>query len=141
MTDATSTTRRRFVAGAALTGTATLATAAQTAAGSAQESLLSAPEATGKASVVLHDPRIQIEPAVRARLEASGARFIELSEDPVRQWRGELAAVLADPSTRLFGVSNWPDFLMVRGLAAESRRHVRHESLDPATGVFTWLIA
>jgi len=141
MSDFPSSTRRQFVAGAALTGTVTLAASAQASAEAAPPSLSSLEGAALRANVVLHDPRIQIDPAVRARLEASGARFIELAQDPVRQWRGELAGVLADPGTRLFGVSNWPDFLMVRGLAAESRRHVRHESLDPATGVFTWLIA
>jgi len=141
MSDSPSSTRRQFVAGAALTGTATLASGGQIAAEPTSLTSLSLESAAQRASVVLHDPRIQIDPAVRARLEASGARFIELTNDPVRQWRGELAGVLADPGTRLFGVSNWPDFLMVRGLAAESRRHVRHESLDPATGVFTWLIA
>lgn len=145
MSDSTSTTRRQFVAGAALTGTATLASTGLAATGPA--AAVPAPDAfpalhgTERVSVVLHDPRIQIEPAVRARLEARGARFIELTDDPVRQWRGDLADLLSDPSTRLYGVSNWPDFLMVRGLAAESRRHVRHESLDPDTGVFTWLIA
>jgi hypothetical protein len=59
----------------------------------------------------------------------------------VRQWRGHQAWLLAHRETRLFGVTRWPDFLIVRGLAAESRRRVRHESLDPATGVMTWLIA
>jgi hypothetical protein len=59
----------------------------------------------------------------------------------VRQWRGDQAWLLAHRDTRLIGVTRWPDFLIVRGLAAESRRLVRHESLDPASGVMTWLIA
>ena len=133
------TTRRQFVTGAALAGTA--AATASTSPGIPVAADLSREEAAQRATVVLVEPRIEIDPAVRARLEASGARFIELTDDPVRQWRGELATVLADPATRLFGVTRWHNFLMVRGLAAESRRHVRHESLDTGSGVLTWLIA
>lgn len=98
-------------------------------------------QAAGTASVVLHDPRLFLDAAVIARLEATGARFIALTGDPVRQWRGAQRELLAHRETRLFGVTRWPDFLIVRGLAAESRRRVRHESLDPATGVMAWLIA
>jgi hypothetical protein len=113
--------------------------ALSTTGGAAQSSALLL--AASKATVVLHDPRITIDAKVVARLEASGARFIPLAGDPVRQWRGAERDLLSDRNTRLFGVSRWPDFLMIRGLAAESRRRVRHETLDPATGVMTWLIA
>lgn len=95
--------------------------------------------AASKASVVLHDPRIALDTAVVARLESAGARFIPLTGDPVRLWRGRPELLARD--TRVFGITRWPDFLIVRGLAAESRRLVRHEILDPATGVMTWLIA
>jgi len=94
-----------------------------------------------QASVVLHDRRIGIAPALRSRLVADGAKFIELTDDPVRQWRGEIAALLARPGTRLFGITRWSDYLLIRGLAAESRRHVRHESKASGDGVLTWLIA
>ena len=93
------------------------------------------------ASVVLHDPRIAMPADIAARLTANGARVIALDDDPVRMWRSEIGAVLADPSTRLLGVTRWADLLIVRGLAAESRRHVRFEKLDAASGTLTWLIA
>jgi hypothetical protein len=131
-----STNRRRFLkAGVAIAGAGTLATTGTSAQASA--ALLAA----SRASVVLHDPRLPIDAQVVTRLEAAGARFVPLSGDPVRLWRGAQRELLAHRDTRLFGVTRWPDFLIVRGLAAETRRRVRHESLDPATGVMIWLIA
>ena len=127
--------RRQFLqAGVALGGAGAMAV---TGSARASASLLAA----SKASVVLHDPHLSMDANIVASLESSGARFIALAGDPVRQWRGDQAWLLAHRDTRLFGVTRWPDFLIVRGLAAESRRLVRHESLDPATGVMTWLIA
>ena len=126
--------RRRFLKGsAALTSAGALLSVGGPAQASA--TLLAA----SKASVVLHDPRIALDAAVVARLESTGARFLALTGDPVRVWRG--SPELAARGTRVFGITRWPDFLVARGLAAESRRLVRHESLDPATGVMTWLIA
>ena len=133
--------RRSFLKGsAALTGAGALAGAAAAAPINAAATS-NALQAASKATVVLHDPRLAIDPQMVARLSASDAQFIALHADPVRQWRGTQAKLLADRNTRLFGVTRWPDFLIVRGLAAESRRRVRHESLDPATGVMTWLIS
>ena len=128
-------TRRQFVTGAAMAGT--LAAAVSVRGATQQVATASGTQA----SVVLHDRRIGIAPALRSRLVADGAKFIELTDDPVRQWRGEIAALLARPGTRLFGITRWSDYLLIRGLAAESRRHVRHESKASGDGVLTWLIA
>lgn len=134
------TSRRQFLQGSvALTGAGALVTANASAAASTSATAML--QAASKASVVLHDPRLVLDDAVVARLQAAGASFIALTTDPVRQWRGAQRDLLAARDTRLFGVTRWPDFLIVRGLAAETRRRVRHESLDPATGVMTWLIA
>jgi hypothetical protein len=127
--------RRQFLqAGVALGGVGSLAVTGNT---QASASLLAA----SKANVLLHDPRLTLDAQIVASLKSAGAVFVALTEDPVRQWRGDQAWLLAHRDTRLIGVTRWPDFLIVRGLAAESRRLVRHESLDPATGVMTWLIA
>jgi hypothetical protein len=93
------------------------------------------------ATVILHDPRVPIDAAVQTQLARNGARHIALTDDPVRLWRGELQALLSHQDTRLFGVTLWADFLIVRGLAAESRRHVQFERFEPATGTITFLIA
>jgi hypothetical protein len=135
--------RRQFLqGGVALTGAGALVAAdAARASVSASASASAALLAASKASLVLHDPRLAIDAQVASRLQASGARFIALTDDPVRQWRGAQRELLAHRDTRLFGITRWPDFLIVRGLAAETRRLVRHEGLDPASGVMTWLIA
>ena len=97
--------------------------------------------AATSASVVLHDPRIALPDDVARRLAENGARIITLDADPVRLWRTEVGEQLRRPDTRLFGVTRWADYLIVRGLAAESRRHARHEQHHPQTEHFTWLIA
>ena len=92
-------------------------------------------------SIVLHDPELALPAGVVARLTVNGARIIALNDDPVRLWRGGLGASLRHPQTRLFGVTRWADLVIVRGLAAESRKHVRREQLHTDTGYFSWLIA
>jgi hypothetical protein len=96
---------------------------------------------TDQASVVLHDARFTLPADVQQRLQSNGARIVRLQEDPVRMWRDELGALLAPPDTRLLGVTRWPEFLMIRGMAAESRRHVRYQRMDASTGAIIWLIA
>jgi hypothetical protein len=56
-------------------------------------------------------------------------------------WRGEHATLLGDPSTRLVGTTPWIQFVMIQGLAAESRRRVRYQRHDAATDAMVWLIA
>ncbi|MEO6186521.1 MAG: hypothetical protein ABIP38_05490 [Steroidobacteraceae bacterium] len=96
---------------------------------------------TASASLVLHDPGLPLEAGLQQRLRANGARLMPLTGDPVRLWRDQLSALLAPRDARLLGVTRWPDFLMIRGLAAESRRHVRYQRMDARTGVIVWLIA
>jgi hypothetical protein len=93
------------------------------------------------ASVVLHDSRFPLAADLRQRLQLNGARILPLADDPVRMWRDQLAALLQPRDARLLGVTRWPEFLMIRGLAAESRRHVRYERADATTGAIVWLIA
>jgi len=127
--------RRQFLAGV---GGVVAATAAATPAGAVSVETLGAAQS---ATVVLHDPKLPMPADVAARLTANGARIIALDGDPVRLWRTEVGAVLRRPDTRLFGLTRWADYLIVKGLAAESRRHTRHEQLHPETGQLTWLIA
>ncbi len=113
------------------------------AAGSARASIgTDAPVADAFANtVILQDARHVLPAAMRRQLVTSEARVIELAADPVRQWRGESAVLLAARSTRLLGITSWPQFLMVRGLAEESGRRVRYQRLDAASGAIIWLIA
>lgn len=131
-----SANRRQFIAG--LGGAAGVVAAPVS---SVAAPALDAATVAASASVVLVDPSLPMPAEVAARLQQNGARLIELGDDPVRLWRSEVGAVLAHPETKLFGYTRWADFLIVRGLAAETRRHVRHEQLHEAQGHFTWLIA
>jgi hypothetical protein len=132
----TKTSRRRF-----LTGVGGVVGVAGSVAAPAAPQMADQLTAATSASVVLHDPRIALPGDVAKRLGANGARIITLDADPVRLWRTDVGELLRRPDTRLFGVTRWADYLIVRGLAAESRRHARHEQHHPATEHFTWLIA
>lgn len=130
----TAHSRRGFLLGGAVAaGAASLTASSPAALGLVQQAQAGV--------VVLHDPRIALPADIAGRLAANGARLVPLEGDVVRLWRGELAAVLGDPATRLLGVTRWPELLIVRGLAAESRRHLRHEQFDPGSASFIWLIA
>jgi hypothetical protein len=93
------------------------------------------------ATVVLQDHRFVLPPEVQQRLAGNGARLVALEADPVRQWRGAHAQLLGARGTRLLGVTRWPEFLLVRGLAEESGRRVRHQQFDADSSRMVWLIA
>jgi hypothetical protein len=93
------------------------------------------------ARVVLQDWRLVLPEDVKLRLTGDGVRLLVLEADPVRMWRGEHAALLASPDTRLLGVTPWIEFVMIQGLAAESRRRVRYQRFDQDNDAMVWLIA
>lgn len=94
-----------------------------------------------QAAVVLQDRRLLLPVDACERLAARGVRVIDLEGDPVRMWRGEHASLLANSGTRLLGVTPWIEFVMVQGLAAESRRRVRYQRFDASRDAMVWLIA
>jgi len=131
----TLTSRRGFMAGASVAGASIAA-----AASAGTTASVSIADAAASATVVLHDPQFELPAEVAARLAGNGAKLIALDGDPVRLWRSQVGQVLAHPQTRLLGVTRWADLLIVRGLAAETRRHLRHEQFHQSSGYFTWLI-
>lgn len=92
-------------------------------------------------TVVLQDRRLPLPVELQGRLAGNGARLLPLDEDPVRMWRGEHAALLDHAGTRLLGVTPWIQFVMIQGLAAESRRRVRYQRFDAGSNAMVWLIA
>jgi hypothetical protein len=92
-------------------------------------------------TVVLQDRRLVLPEDLRERLTTNGSRFLTLDPDPVRMWRGEHAALLTNPQTRLLGVTPWIEFVMIQGLAAESRRRARYQRFDAGNDAMVWLIA
>lgn len=133
------TTRRGFMAaasGAVVAGVA--------AAGAGQVALGQGGEVWSSAdahSIMLHDAQVQLPAEMTLRLRAQGVRIVSLVDDPVRLWRSGLKESLQHPQARLYGLTRWADLVLVRGLAAESRKHLRHEQLSAETGYFSWLIA
>ncbi len=130
--------RRRFLAGSAAWVGAAAGTADDFTAPASPHALLR--DATG-AALVLHEPHIMLTSHDLQRLGAQGARAVAITEDPVRLWRSADGAALRDVSTRLLGMTGWDNLLIFRGMAAETRRHLRYERLDSTTGTFIWLIA
>jgi hypothetical protein len=92
-------------------------------------------------TVVLQDGRHALPDVVLRQFAGNGALLMQLEPDPVRQWRGEYAALLAARGTRLLGATRWPEFLLVRGLAEESGRRVRYQKVDAASAAIIWLMA
>lgn len=129
------TSRRDVLAGAGLALAGGALPAAASAGGASPSSTATS------ALIVLQDPRLPLPQDVQQQLDAGGARVIALEADPVRMWRGAQAGLLSAPSTRLLGVTTWPKFLLVRGLAEESGRRVRQQRFDAASGAIVWLIA
>jgi hypothetical protein len=99
------------------------------------------PVAGSGATVVLQGGRRAASGAEWRRFAARDVRVIALEADPVRQWRGPQAALLAARSTRLLGATSWPEFLLVRGLAEESGRRVRYQRFDAVNATVIWQIA
>ncbi|MFO7326215.1 MAG: hypothetical protein DIU62_010915 [Pseudomonadota bacterium] len=136
--------RRELIA---LSGGAVMAATAATAAATRSPSSPVGPDVAGAdvtgagRTVILQDRRLELPLDLRERLQMDGAALLTLEPDPVRMWRGEHAALLQDPGTRLMGVTPWVEFLMVRGLAAESRKRVRYQRFDADSNAVVWLIA
>lgn len=66
--------------------------------------------------------------AFAAEFDAAGYATLALTDDPVRQWRDGLGRLVRDDNILMLGLTNWSDYLMLRGLAAEERRFPLFES-------------
>jgi hypothetical protein len=76
----------------------------------------------GRPALVLyqaHDPHAT---AFADELAAAGLSTLAMTDDVVRQWRDGLGRLVTEENFVLLGLSNWSDYLVVRGLAAEHRR-------------------
>lgn len=93
------------------------------------------------ATVILQAGSHALPREIAERFAGANASVMQLQPDPVRQWRGAQGPLLADRKTRLMGVTSWPQFLLVRGLAEESGRRVRYQRPVPADGGIIWFIA
>ena len=75
-------------------------------------------------------------------LSATGIHAVALTDDPVRQWRKSLSQMAAEKGMPVMGLSNWADYLMISGLAAEQRKHVmlelQHAVYQPQAEKESW---
>ncbi|GEM_PF-741077 len=65
--------------------------------------------------------------AFAGTLEKAGLEAIALTDDPVRQWRDGLGDKVAASAGPVMGLTSWPDYLILNGLAAEHRKLVQLE--------------
>lgn len=126
---------------AMLTVSGALVMAAATAGGTEAREAGALSSIASRPTVILQDRRVLLPEGLPSRLGGNVVRVLQLEADPVRMWRGEHAALLADPRTRLVGVTPWIEFVMIQGLAAESHRRVHYQRHDAGADAMVWLIA
>ena len=114
-------TRRQFIkTSSALLAFSTVSAAAPLNADSIWRALQ--PVDAGRALVLYRDSDPQAS-AFAATLAAGGIQVQALAQDPVRQWRDGLGELVQQQNLIVLGMGNWTDYILVRGLAAEQRRH------------------
>ncbi len=80
------------------------------------------------AGILLFDPHSASARAMAQ--EVRGQRLVALTGDPVRLWR-DMLGEMAGP---IGGITNWSDYLILRGLAAERGLRIRREEHIPVPG-------
>jgi hypothetical protein len=53
----------------------------------------------------------------------AGLKTVALTDDLVRQWRDGLGEAVSKSGTPLLGLTSWPDYLLLSGLAFEARKY------------------
>lgn len=101
------------------------------------------PATDTQSALAVYRPGTQASRDFAMMLQKNGVTAIALAEDPVRQWRDMLLPRLEARSGPLYGMTDWSDYQLMRGLGAELRRHVRHESVhdDRQQTLYTWVVA
>ena len=58
-------------------------------------------------------------------LAKAGLESVALTDDLVRQWRDGMGAKAGRAGVPVLGLTSWPDYLLISGMAAEQRKHVQ----------------
>jgi hypothetical protein len=114
MTEAIFTSRREFLAGTAVALTSAAVPLPVLAANTRK--------LANRSALVLYQAHEPHATAFADELAAAGFSTLAMTDDPVRQWRDGLGRLVLDENFVLLGLSNWADYMIVRGLAAEHRR-------------------
>ncbi len=64
-------------------------------------------------------------------LANAGLKTVALTDDLVRQWRDGMGESIRSNNLPVVGLTNWTDYLMLNGMAAEDRKHVLIEMQHP----------
>lgn len=141
MTKPVQASRRKFIAGSssllALSSVSNYLNAAQPGA-----QLLQTTEQSKQAGIVLYKDGDESSKALALEFSDTGMTLVALGIDPVRQWRDGLSEVFADKQQTIIGLTNWSDYMLMRGLAAEVRRYpaLAEEKVND-TALFSWIIS
>ena len=123
-------TRRQFVIGGTslvtLVSTAVAASAEEGEPGNAAASADEHPQ-----SVVLFREEETASVLFATALQHTGMHSVALERDVVRQWLDLNKTLRGSKSSAVFGLTNWSDLQIVKGLAAEHRLFLRSESRLP----------
>jgi hypothetical protein len=114
VTEAIYKSRREFLAGTALALTSAAVPLPVLAANTRK--------LAGRPALVMYQAHDAHATAFADELAAAGFSTLALTDDPVRQWRDGLGRLVLEENFVLLGLSNWSDYSIVRGLAAEHRR-------------------
>lgn len=120
MTEALFKSRRDFLAGTAAALTAATVPSAPLIAGTTRH-------IDGQPALVLFQPHDAQAKAFADECATAGFATLALTDDTVRQWRDGLGRLVQQDDFVLLGLSNWSDYSVLRGLAAEQRRFPRFE--------------
>ncbi len=115
MTEAIYKSRRDFLAGTALALTSATVPLPTFAAKTMRK-------LAGRPLLALYQPHDAHATAFADELAAAGFATLALTDDPVRLWRDGLGRLVTTENVVLVGLSNWTDYTVLRGLAAEHRR-------------------
>jgi hypothetical protein len=115
MTEAIYKSRREFLAGTALALTSASIPLSTFAAATTRK-------LGARPALVLYQRHDVHASAFADELAAHGFATLALTDDPVRQWRDGLGQLVMQQDFALVGLSNWSDYSVLRGLAAEHRR-------------------
>lgn len=81
--------------------------------------------------IVLYSEKEMHSVAFADTMAKAGLETVALTDDLVRQWRDGLGNKISQSGAPVIGLSNWPDYLVLSGLAAEARLHVMMEMQHP----------
>jgi hypothetical protein len=90
--------------------------------------------------IVLYREALTHSVAFADTLANAGLKAVALSDDLVRQWRGGLGEELSVAGKPVLGLTNWTDYFVISGLAAEQRKHVLLEMqhMEEQPGTANW---